>query len=135
MEDVTAHLLPEEAVRLLSYATSDQQAETAYEQYIASESEHLLGFAADGVVIGCIGVKEINSGEWEIRHIAVAPYARRQGYGKAMIQKVQDKWGPDVLCAETDQEAVGFYQSLGFNVKSSGEKYPGIERFWCCLKK
>ncbi len=135
MEDVTAHLLREEAVRLLSYATSDKQAETAYEQYIVSESQHLLGFAANGVVIGCIGVREITPGEWEIRHIAVAPFARQCGYGKTMIQRVQHKWGPNVLCAETDQEAVGFYQSLGFHIKSLGEKYPGVERFSCCLAK
>lgn len=135
MEDVTAHLLREKAVRLLSYATSDQQAATEYEQYIASDSHHLLGFAADGVVIGCIGVREITPGEWEIRHIAVAPFARQKGYGKAMIQTIQDKWGPDILYAETDQEAVGFYQSIGFHVKSLGEKYPGVERFSCCLAK
>lgn len=52
-----------------------------------------------------------------------------------MIQAIQEKRESETLCVETDQEAVGFYQSLGFNIKSLGEKYPGVERFWCCLKK
>ena len=36
--------------------------------------------------------------------------------------------------AETDKEAVEFYKKIGFQVKSLGEKYPGIERFHLCFK-
>ena len=38
------------------------------------------------------------------------------------------------LTAETDADAVGFYQRCGFEVESLGELYPGAERFRCTLK-
>lgn len=38
------------------------------------------------------------------------------------------------LEAETDDEAVEFYKKIGFQVKSLGEKYPGVERFYCYLE-
>ncbi|EJS58105.1 hypothetical protein ICA_01925 [Bacillus cereus BAG1O-3] len=37
--------------------------------------------------------------------------------------------------AETDDGAVEFYKRIGFQVKSLGEKYTGIERFPCYLEK
>ena len=33
--------------------------------------------------------------------------------------------------AETDADAVGFYEQVGFTVTSLGESYPGVERFRC----
>lgn len=38
---------------------------------------------------------------------------------------------PERVIAETDEEAVNFYRSIGFEVYSLGEKYPGVERFRC----
>lgn len=35
------------------------------------------------------------------------------------------------MTAETDAEAAGFYRACGFQVRSLGEKYPGVERFAC----
>ena len=40
----------------------------------------------------------------------------------------------DVSRGRTDDEAVEFYKKIGFQVKSLGEKYPGVERFCCYLK-
>lgn len=39
------------------------------------------------------------------------------------------------LEAETDDEAVEFYKRIGFQVRTLGEKYPGVERFHCYLEK
>lgn len=52
-----------------------------------------------------------------------------------MIDFVCQTHSFDILTAETDIEAVGFYQNYGFNVTSLGEKYAGVERFLCTLKK
>ena len=38
------------------------------------------------------------------------------------------------LVAETDADAIGFYQCCGFAVESLGELYPGVERFRCTLE-
>ena len=39
------------------------------------------------------------------------------------------------LNAETHRDAVDFYKRLGFDIESLGEKYPGVERFWCTLRQ
>ena len=135
MEDVTVYMIREEAVRLLSFAASAERAADEYNQYIASETMQLYGFADGGEVVGCIGVALIQPEELEIRHIAVLPSARGKGYGKEMIEAVQEKLDPDAIVAETDLETVGFYRSTGFSVTSLGEKYPGVERFRCRLEK
>ena len=135
MEDATGHMSREEAVQLIAYATSVEHAADEYDQYAASETMELYGFADGGRVVGCIGVAFIQPGELKIRHIAVLPSARGKGYGKAMIKVVQEKLHPHSIIAETDREAVGFYRSIGFNVTSLGEKYPGVERFYCQFVK
>ena len=52
-----------------------------------------------------------------------------------MIAQLLEKYNPDKLIAETDQEAVEFYRNTGFVVYSLGELYPGVERFRCVLEK
>ncbi|GAA0394735.1 hypothetical protein GCM10008933_26940 [Paenibacillus motobuensis] len=42
---------------------------------------------------------------------------------------------PAKIIAETDQDAIGFYSKIGFEIHSLGEKYPGVERFQCILSK
>lgn len=135
MEDATFRMKREEAVRLLAYAASAERAADEYDQYTASQTMQLYGFADGGGIVGCIGVAFIQPGELEIRHIAVLSSARGKGYGKAMIEAVQEKLNPHAIIAETDWEAVGFYRSIGFSVTSLGEKYPGVERFYCQLIK
>lgn len=51
-----------------------------------------------------------------------------------MIKFVCDKHLLCFIFAETDNDAVGFYRSYGFEVTSLGEKYPGVERFLCKYK-
>ena len=48
-----------------------------------------------------------------------------------MILEIMTLEKPERVVAETDEEAVDFYRSLGFVVHSLGEQYPGIERFRC----
>ncbi|MBB5180324.1 ribosomal protein S18 acetylase RimI-like enzyme [Planomicrobium koreense] len=135
MEDATGRMSREEAVQLLAYATSVEHAANEYDEYAASETMELYGFADRERVVGCIGAAFIQPSELKIRHIAVLPSARGKGYGKKMVEAIQEKLHPHSIIAETDREAVGFYRSIGFNVTSLGEKYPGVERFYCQLVK
>ncbi|ETE89388.1 acetyltransferase [Bacillus thuringiensis serovar aizawai str. Leapi01] len=52
-----------------------------------------------------------------------------------MIKEVVRIYQLTYIEAETDDEAVEFYKRIGFQVKSLGEKYPGIERFHCYMEK
>ncbi|MCC2686381.1 MAG: hypothetical protein K0R75_3280, partial [Paenibacillaceae bacterium] len=42
-----------------------------------------------------------------------------------------EKIDSGILFAETDRDALRFYQKMGFTAHSLGEKYPGVERFKC----
>ena len=70
----------------------------------------------------------------EIKHIAVSRNARGNGIGSKMIQFICKKYKLEFISAETDKDAVEFYQRYGFKITSLGEKYPGVERFWCELE-
>lgn len=135
MAEITSSVMPSEIRDLLAYAASTERAADEYEKYVALSDRRLYGFTDGGVLVGCIGVEFISLEELEIKHIAVEPTARGKGFGHAMIKAVQKKLRPNVIVAETDSEAVDFYRSLGFEIMSLGEKYPGVERFWCRLKK
>ena len=52
----------------------------------------------------------------EIAGIAVDPAARGQGVGSHMIRQAVRRYRPRHVCAETDDDAVGFYRKNGFSV-------------------
>ncbi|MCU5683295.1 GNAT family N-acetyltransferase [Bacillus wiedmannii] len=83
----------------------------------------------------CIGIEIIGANKARICHIAVAPQYRHKGIALQMIKEVLRMHQLTYLEAETDDEAVEFYKKIGFQVKSLGEKYPGIERFHCYMEK
>ncbi|SME49184.1 Acetyltransferase (GNAT) family protein [Bacillus mobilis] len=83
----------------------------------------------------CIGIEIIGANKARICHIAVVPQYRHKGIALQMIKEVLRIHQLTYLEAETDDEAVDFYKKIGFQVKSLGEKYPGIERFHCYLEK
>ena len=85
----------------------------------------------DGALVGVIGIELSAEGVGVIAQIAVAPASRHMGIGQAMINVAMRDLSLSVLRAETDDDAVGFYRSCGFQVRSLGEKYPGVERYLC----
>ncbi|MDA1533175.1 MULTISPECIES: GNAT family N-acetyltransferase [Bacillus cereus group] len=83
----------------------------------------------------CIGIEIIGAKKARICHIAVVPQYRHNGMAVQMIKEVVRMYQLTYIEAETDDEAVEFYKNIGFQIKSLGEKYPGIERFHCYLEK
>ncbi|MED0875821.1 GNAT family N-acetyltransferase [Bacillus mobilis] len=83
----------------------------------------------------CIGIEIIRANKARICHIAVAPQYRYKGIALQMINEVLKIHQLTYVEAETDKEAVEFYKKIGFQVKSLGEKYPGVERFQCYLEE
>ncbi|MCZ4590380.1 GNAT family N-acetyltransferase (plasmid) [Rhodococcus opacus] len=62
-------------------------------------------------------------------HLATHPHCRQHGIGTALIHWVHARHPSIPLTAETDADAVHFYEKTGFTSTSLGEKYPGVERF------
>ncbi|TMU87038.1 GNAT family N-acetyltransferase [Bacillus sp. BHET2] len=115
--------------QLLSYSTSN--AEHHFEKYLQSPSGELFALEHEGEMVGCIGVEFIGLTTCEIKHLAVSPRVRGRGMASEMIQNIIDMHKVTNVLAETDKDAVLFYQKFGFTIISLGEKYPGVERFLC----
>ncbi|MBB6672800.1 GNAT family N-acetyltransferase [Cohnella nanjingensis] len=101
------------------------------QEYREDPSLEIRGYYEDDALIGIIGSRLDDEGALEIRHIAVAPDERGKGYGRGMILELLAAKDPREIVAETDDEAVNFYRSIGFTIESLGEKYPGVERYRC----
>ena len=88
----------------------------------------------DDTVSGIIILKRIKNEDFEIISIAVSPNFRKQGIASSLISFALKNLKCAVLKAETDDDAVGFYRSFGFNIETLGEKYPGVVRYLCTLE-
>lgn len=133
LRDISKESLQPEVKELLSYSVfPDPEAiERAASHYQTGQSR-LFGYEEDGLLIGVIGFDVVQN-ELFIRHLAVLPENRGQGYGRGLILELllEVQPQPDAIIAETDEEAVDFYRNIGFEVYSMGEPYPGGERFRC----
>ena len=125
-----------QVIALLRLVTPSK-AEQALDHYLTDENRQLFLYnessEADAIA-GCIGVLRLSPKHVEITHIAVANAYRRRGIASNMIAAVCEITGCTEISAETDTDAVGFYRSYGFEVRSLGEKYPNVERFECQLE-
>ncbi|WP_442604321.1 GNAT family N-acetyltransferase [Paenibacillus sp. KN14-4R] len=101
------------------------------EVYRTSRVLELYGCVSEDHLVGIIGCAERPDNQLEITHLAVHPDSRGAGFGRGIILELIEIKQPASLIAETDEEAVDFYRSIGFTIVSLGEKYPGVERFEC----
>lgn len=104
--------------------------EAVLKTYEQNPGDELWGYESEAEVVGIIGFRK-HGKEIEILHIAVHPELRGAGFGRGMILELIHQEQPDVVKAETDEEAVDFYRNIGFVIESRGEVYPGVERFTC----
>ena len=72
----------------------------------------------------------------EVIGISVDICARRQGIGSYMIQQIKAQYNFKVLYAETDDDAVLFYEKNGFEITEVIKEYDGqrVTRYLCQLK-
>ena len=120
---------------LIEYATLPEQEYVlaALKEYKEQDSMTLYGFEDEEQLVALIGIEKKNQ-EVQIKHLAVLPENRLKGYGRGIISEMISIVKPEVVTAETDEEAVDFYRNIGFIVYSLGEKYPGVERFRCVFE-
>ena len=88
-------------------------------------------------ILGVMAVSFIEQRKIEIIGIAVDVSARGKGIGSYMINRVVNNCGLLSVYAETDNDAVGFYQKNGFNITAFSEIYDGetVVRYRCKLIK
>lgn len=66
-----------------------------------------------------------------LEYIAVAPELRGDGIGRALVDALAG--GAEPVVAETDDDAVGFYRALDFDIgpAPSDRRWPGRRRYRC----
>lgn len=132
IKEISSRLDDLEVKELLAYAVfpDPERMDQAVEAYRKPNGLDLYGYEEDDVLVGIIGV-DASEGELTIKHIAVTPENRGKDYGRGMILELMLQLKPVRVIAETDEESVGFYRSIGFEIYSLGELYPGVERYRC----
>jgi N-acetylglutamate synthase-like GNAT family acetyltransferase len=88
-----------------------------------SPNHLLIGSFYDDKLVGVIGVKVLAQEKIIIRHISVCLEMRKQGIGRKLIEYVKQNLQVNHIIAETDEEAVDFYQKIGFMCEEFRGKY------------
>ena len=88
-------------------------------------------------ILGVMVVSFIEQKKIEIIGIAVDVSVRGKGVGSYMINQVVNNYGLLSVCAETDNDAVGFYRNNGFSITEFSETYGAetVVRYKCELTK
>lgn len=135
--DIKGNLHNKDVLGVLSqsmYMPTEEKLNLRADEYEADESVSVLACIDGEIVIGVIVVKALTAASFEILSIAVESAFRGKGIGSKLISSFIENISCGEICAETDDDAVGFYRNFGFEIKSLGEKYPGVIRYLCSLK-
>lgn len=130
--DIRSRLQEAQFTDLLSYSVfpdEDKLSSTVHE-YQSNRNLEIYGYIVEQEVIAAIGIEHSESIVY-IRHLSVHPDYRGLGYGRGLLMELIDWKKPEHLIADTDEEAVEFYRSVGFSISSLGELFPGAEQFRC----
>ncbi len=88
----------------------------------ANDDQHLIGCFSDTLLIGVIGI-HLTGANAIIEHISVLKDFQARGIGKKLVQYVIHHFNINTIKAETDDDAVGFYQAQGFDCAAFEGKY------------
>lgn len=124
-----------EILRGALYHPTSEKVEALVSSVYAKSNTSLFGLMMGETVVAVMGIRLDSQSVAEILHIAAREGSRGKGYGRQLIALVVQEEALRTLYAETDRDAVGFYQRCGFAIESLGEKYPGVERFLCRWSK
>ncbi len=93
----------------------------------------LIGAYLDDNLIGIIGYLQTTE-QITIRHISVLPKYRQLGIGRLLLSNLKKQSPKYQIIAETDEEAVTFYQKCHFTCNPFQGKYNNL-RYKCEFNK
>jgi GNAT superfamily N-acetyltransferase len=95
------------------------------------KNHYIIGGFLDNKLVGIIG-NEINNNSAIIKHLSVLSEFRNQSIGSKLIQYISNYFSLKIIKTETDEDAIMFYQTLGFKCESFNGEY-GV-RYQCYLE-
>lgn len=113
------------------YMPTKEKLSKKADEYVNNSNVVVYGYKDEGAICGLIVLDITNKEEISILDIAVEKSNQHKGIGRRLIYYSLYNLKPNILIAETDDEAVDFYRKCGFIINNLGEKYPGIIRYKC----
>ena len=119
------------------FMPTEEKFNNKVEQYLNDNSVKIFACFERDKIFGVMVVSFIEQKKTKIIGIAVDVSTRGKGIGSYMINQVVNNYGLLSVCAETDNDAVGFYRNNGFNVVEFSETYGDetVVRYKCKLIK
>ena len=107
------------------------------DQFLNDNSVKIFACFNQSKVEGVIVISFLKQSKIEIIGIAVDLSARGKGIGSYMINQVVNDYSLHSVYAETDNDAVGFYQKEGFIITDFPQIYNGetVIRYKCELNR
>ena len=105
------------------------------DQYLNDHSVKIFACFEQNKILGVMVGSFIEQKKIEIIGIAVDASVRGKGVGSYMINQIVTYYGLTSVYAETDNDAIGFYQKNNFSITEFSEIYDGetVIRYKCEL--
>lgn len=117
------------------YMPTDEKMRNLADKWMGNSEVRAYGWEEQGVVRGIIVVELHPDHAAEVFAIAVCKDQRFHGIGTALLDYVRKELKIQKLIAETDEQAVGFYQKTGFEAVCLGMVHRNINRYQCVLRE
>ena len=124
--DLTLEILKESV-----FKTTKEKLIKRANYYESKEGIVSYGYIYDDMILGLIVLDKTSNDEMIILDIAVRKDKQKLGIGSELLNYVIYELKPRILVAETDDDAVGFYEKKQFEIVNLGGKYPNINRYEC----
>lgn len=113
------------------YMPTEEKLTDLINKYINNHNIIVYGYIGDKNLEGIIALDTTDIGNIIILNIAVNKYIRFKGIGSRLIDYTITNLKPKALIAETDDDAVGFYEKYGFEIRNLCKIYGDINRYEC----
>ena len=107
------------------YMPNEEKFNKKIDQFLNDNSIKIFACLNEGEIEGVIVVCFVEQSKIEIMGIAVGLSARGKCIGSHMINQIVDDYSLISVYAETDNDAVGFYQKNGFSITEFSKIYDG----------
>lgn len=125
----------EKMLRILAesvYDPTEERLKNRANDYIANHTTAVFAYKSNDIYKGIIILDISNIKEIIILDIAISNNFKNTGIGSILINHCIKTFEPNIIVAETDDEAVEFYRKFGFDIFVLGDKYSsGITRYKC----
>jgi ribosomal protein S18 acetylase RimI-like enzyme len=99
-----------------------EKLDNVIQEYIKDTNKHIVTALISNNIVGVIGFT-IKNHDCILNHIAVDQNYRNNKVATSLVEYLYNNYTLQSILAETDEEAVAFYQKLGFKCEEFKGKY------------